>query len=234
MVEDGTRKSSPDRQQSRVNVYQLLVPPTAGNRPTRTELIDARPTTGKGIDSFDVTRAVQHWLKKPSQNFGLQVHLIANGDHPVFQLNSGEHAASDSKPLLVTFSNNKARRVHDHGEQRDSESSPGKNYDPNSRYCQRHPLTVEFDEYWPGVFIAPKQYNAYYCSGECAFPLSSSVSPTRHAEIQTIVALRNSEVPRVCCSPTNFSPMSVLFRRDDGSVVKRDWRETIVESCGCR
>ncbi|KAG9332552.1 hypothetical protein JZ751_014650 [Albula glossodonta] len=62
--------------------------------------------------------------------------------------------------------------------------------------------------------IAPEGYAAYYCEGECAFPLNSYMNATNHA----IVHFINPEtVPKPCCAPTQlhaisrpalFSPMS--------------------------
>lgn len=35
--------------------------------------------------------------------------------------------------------------------------------------------------------IAPEGYAAYYCEGECAFPLNSYMNATNHAIVQTLV-----------------------------------------------
>lgn len=36
--------------------------------------------------------------------------------------------------------------------------------------------------------IAPEGYAAYYCEGECAFPLNSYMNATNHAIVQTLVS----------------------------------------------
>lgn len=41
--------------------------------------------------------------------------------------------------------------------------------------------------------IAPEGYAAYYCEGECAFPLNSYMNATNHAIVQTLVS--------VACTP---------------------------------
>jgi hypothetical protein len=35
--------------------------------------------------------------------------------------------------------------------------------------------------------IAPEGYAAYYCQGECSFPLNSYMNATNHAIVQTLV-----------------------------------------------
>lgn len=36
--------------------------------------------------------------------------------------------------------------------------------------------------------IAPEGYAAFYCEGECAFPLNSYMNATNHAIVQTLVS----------------------------------------------
>lgn len=43
------------------------------------------------------------------------------------------------------------------------------------------------DQDW---IIAPEGYAAYYCEGECAFPLNSYMNATNHAIVQTLVSLK--------------------------------------------
>lgn len=41
---------------------------------------------------------------------------------------------------------------------------------------------------WQDWIIAPEGYAAYYCEGECAFPLNSYMNATNHAIVQTLVS----------------------------------------------
>lgn len=45
-----------------------------------------------------------------------------------------------------------------------------------------------------GVFfkdwiIAPEGYAAFYCDGECSFPLNAHMNATNHAIVQTLVSI---------------------------------------------
>lgn len=46
-------------------------------------------------------------------------------------------------------------------------------------------LCFYFGQDW---IIAPEGYAAYYCEGECAFPLNSYMNATNHAIVQTLVS----------------------------------------------
>lgn len=57
--------------------------------------------------------------------------------------------------------------------------------------------------------IAPEGYAAYYCEGECAFPLNSYMNATNHAIVQTLVSnLENFFEPN---QPITFQNKTSLF-----------------------
>ncbi|KAB0353752.1 hypothetical protein FD755_023554 [Muntiacus reevesi] len=56
--------------------------------------------------------------------------------------------------------------------------------------CRRHELYVSFQDLgWLDWVIAPQGYSAYYCEGECSFPLDSCMNATNHAILQSLVPL---------------------------------------------
>ncbi|KAL0604690.1 Bone morphogenetic protein 8B [Plecturocebus cupreus] len=55
--------------------------------------------------------------------------------------------------------------------------------------CRRHELYVSFQDLgWLDWVIAPQGYSAYYCEGECSFPLGSCMNATNHAILQSLVS----------------------------------------------
>ncbi|KAG8525165.1 Bone morphogenetic protein 8B [Galemys pyrenaicus] len=55
--------------------------------------------------------------------------------------------------------------------------------------CRRHELYVSFQDLgWLDWVIAPQGYSAYYCEGECSFPLDSCMNATNHAVLQSLVS----------------------------------------------
>lgn len=82
--------------------------------------------------------------------------------------------------------------------------------------------------------IAPDGYDAYYCSGECNFPLNAHMNATNHAIVQTLVHLLNpGKVPKPCCAPTKLSAISVLYFLDESNVILKKYKNMVVKSCGC-
>ena len=57
--------------------------------------------------------------------------------------------------------------------------------------------------------IAPEGYAAYYCEGECAFPLNSYMNATNHAIVQTLVS--------VACVPSGVWPAAAAGPPDPAS-----------------
>lgn len=101
--------------------------------------------------------------------------------------------------------------------------------------CQIKTLYVSFkDLNWQDWIIAPEGYGAFYCSGECNFPLNAHMNATNHAIVQTLVHLMHpSKVPKPCCAPTKLIPISVLYHIDESNVNLKKYKNMVVKSCGC-
>uniref|UniRef100_A0A3P9M5E7 Bone morphogenetic protein 8a n=1 Tax=Oryzias latipes TaxID=8090 RepID=A0A3P9M5E7_ORYLA len=102
--------------------------------------------------------------------------------------------------------------------------------------CRKHELYVSFSDLgWKDWVLAPTGYSAYYCQGECFYPLGSCMNATNHALIQQVVHLiKPDEVPKACCAPKKLSPISVLFYDDSNNVILKKHRNMVVKTCGCQ
>ncbi|XP_031575305.1 bone morphogenetic protein 7-like [Actinia tenebrosa] len=105
-----------------------------------------------------------------------------------------------------------------------------------SKFCQRRFLHVKFRRLgWHSWIIAPDGYSAFFCQGECSFPLNANMNVTNHAIVQTLVHLMQPKtVPNPCCAPTKLSPISVLFYDDRNNVVLKKYTDMVVNECGCQ
>jgi len=104
------------------------------------------------------------------------------------------------------------------------------------RSCQKRTLYVSFrDLGWEDWIIAPDGYAAFYCHGECSFPLNTHMNATNHAIVQTLVHLMDPSggVPKPCCAPTKLSGISVLYFDESSNVILKKYQNMVVKSCGC-
>lgn len=101
--------------------------------------------------------------------------------------------------------------------------------------CRRHTLYVDFNDVgWHRWIIAPSGYDAFFCLGECRFPLAEHMNSSSHAMVQTLVNSVNGAVPRACCVPTSLSPIALLYLDPQDRVVLKNYQDMVVEGCGCR
>ena len=148
---------------------------------------------------------------------------------------------AEIQPLLLTYSdtiesNNEqhsSKIISRHKRQTSRKRHRGKGRKDN---CRRHSLYVDFSDVgWNDWIVAPPGYQAYYCSGECPFPLSDHLNSTNHAIVQTLVnSVNPSAVPKACCIPTELSPISMLYVDEYDKVVLKNYQDMVVEGCGCR
>ncbi|XP_070613041.1 bone morphogenetic protein 3 isoform X2 [Erythrolamprus reginae] len=105
------------------------------------------------------------------------------------------------------------------------------------RSCSKRYLKVDFaDIGWSEWIISPKAFDAYYCAGECQFPIPKALKPSNHATIQSIVRAVGvvSGIPEPCCVPDKMSSLSILFFDENKNVVLKVYPNMTVESCACR
>ncbi|NWZ93157.1 BMP2 protein, partial [Nesospiza acunhae] len=235
-----------------VSVYQVLEkdkPDTPGGKKLLAARLVSLQTSGWEV--FAITPAVRDWTEDESSNQGLLVTVQSLGgsplDPPPLQFASGRGHHESKKPMLVLFTDDGRR-----GASLPTAGFPGGSHTPgttpslgrsrNTRSlgrlqpCQRHPLSVDFEEIgWSGWIISPRGYNAFHCKGSCPFPLGENMRPTNHATVQSIInALKLSEgVSSPCCVPDKLFSINLLYFDDDENVVLKQYDDMVAGSCGC-
>lgn len=227
----------------RINIYEIIKPALPFKEPI-TRLLDTR-LVKHGLskwESFDVSPAVLGWTRDGNANHGFVVEVVhpqdGEGDYKRhIRISRSLHDSTDSwpqmRPLLVTFSHDgKGRVLHSRQKRQARPNKPKKKHKSN---CRRHSLYVDFSEVgWNDWIVAPPGYHAFYCQGECPFPLADHLNSTNHAIVQTLVNSVNSNIPKACCVPTDLSPISLLYLDDHERVILKNYQDMVVEGCGCR
>ncbi|KAF7657573.1 hypothetical protein LDENG_00025210 [Lucifuga dentata] len=210
-----------------ISVYEIQ----RENRHREAELVlldmQSVPAGQEGWLAFDVTTASNHWLLHPRSNLGIRLYVETEEDR---SLSAGwiglvgRRGPRSKQPFMVTFFRENQIPIHDH-----SHANSGR------QACKKHELYVSFSDLgWKDWVLAPTGYSAYYCDGECFYPLGSCMNATNHALIQQVVhLLKPDEVPKACCAPTKLSPISVLFYDDNNNVILKKHRNMVVKTCGC-
>ncbi|GAA6217103.1 bone morphogenetic protein 10-like [Lates japonicus] len=105
-----------------------------------------------------------------------------------------------------------------------------------SEPCRRTPLFVDFKDIgWDTWIIQPLGYEAYECNGVCNPPMTSEVSPTKHAIVQTLLSVKSPErASRACCVPTKLEPISLLYHDNGVITFNHKYEGMVVAECGCR
>uniref|UniRef100_A0A8C4QZF6 Bone morphogenetic protein 16 n=1 Tax=Eptatretus burgeri TaxID=7764 RepID=A0A8C4QZF6_EPTBU len=248
---EGHRVAAPDYNgHLRINVYENR----QMGRDLTTRLLDTRVlhVGSTRWESFDVSLALLRWTRVPDSNLGLTLEVTSlNGTSDGILQRTWHHVRISRsvgapqhnldthwpllRPLLVTYSHDgKGQALR--GSRRKRRARRGKKHLRRLRAnCQRHMLYVNFTEVnWNDWIVAPPGYQAYYCQGQCPFPLAEHLNSTNHAIVQTLVNSVIASIPRACCVPTTLSPISLLYLDEDDKVVLKNYQDMVVEGCGCR
>ncbi|GFT70023.1 bone morphogenetic protein 7 [Nephila pilipes] len=218
------------------------------------ELVDEFVISGsmKGWIVMNVTTPLIKWITFAKKNLGLYLRIRAeNSTHNLDPQEIGltcSKGAEEYKPFMVAYFKSFGRprvrrstksrqeeRYYDHESYTPYSEYSGRDKYHSKRNCQRWTLYVSFrDLGWEDWIIAPDGYAAFYCQGECSFPLNAHMNATNHAIVQTLVHLMDpSVVPKPCCAPTQLSPITVLYFDDNSNVILKNYKNMVVKSCGC-
>ncbi|XP_042866558.1 bone morphogenetic protein 2-like isoform X2 [Penaeus japonicus] len=242
----GAAKAKPQRKRwnkadvpylQRLMVYDVLRLATPKTEPILrlldTKLVDARE---EGVQTLDVADALGRWMKTPRANHGLLVEILpfkqrsaTDSSHFRLRRSTDDSQWHEKQPLLVIHTNDGKTRS------RQRRSTLGK-HKKGKQICKRHNMFVDFRKVgWDDWIVAPSGYDAYFCMGDCPFPLNDHMNATNHAVVQTLVNSRYPDrVPKACCVPTELSPISMLYLDDDERFVLKNHQDMVVEACGCR
>ncbi|KAM5160368.1 bone morphogenetic protein 8A [Callospermophilus lateralis] len=213
-------------------------------------------TGDEGWLVLDVTAASDRWLLNRNKDLGLRLYVETEDGHsvdPGLAGLLGQRAPRSRQPFMVTFFRAspspirapravrplKRRQPKKTNELPYPNKLPGIFDDAHGSHgrqvCRRHELYVSFQDLgWLDWVIAPRGYSAYYCEGECSFPLDSCMNATNHAILQSLVHLMKPDaVPKACCAPTKLSATSVLYYDSSNNVILRKHRNMVVKACGC-
>jgi len=249
------RPRRPRRQVFSLSVLEMLS--ARRGEPSRLRLLDTRrldrlDTVSEGWYSLDVLPAVERWRAAASASASRLDGILVLEIRPVEGKKSQQQGTDDAiwsvqHPSVLLYTDdgrgipNRVRRNANTAAGAASKHSKRKHKRKNGargrdRICKRHQLYVDFQDVgWNDWIVAPPGYHAYFCHGECPFPMADHLNSTNHAIVQTLVnSVNPSAVPRACCVPTDLSPISMLYLDEYDKVVLKNYKDMVVEGCGCR
>ncbi|KAJ6663783.1 hypothetical protein lerEdw1_009862 [Lerista edwardsae] len=241
-----------------ISVYHAVGPPPVSRNQSRLLARRFLAPSHPKWESFDVSAAVKAATKGQHHQLGLLVEPEPHQASLRVRRSLGEKAwGAQERPLLITYSRDRNRPSLSRGKRQSRSQrgglsqkggrraakaaaprSKGKSLKPKAKAsarCRRHRLFVDFKEVgWNDWIIAPSGYHAFYCSGECQFPLADHMNSSSHAVVQTMLSSVNARVPKACCIPTDLSPVTMLYLDQQDMVVLKTYQDMVVEGCGCR
>ena len=202
-------------------------------------LLDSKPLDSGDLEatqgwySLDVMPAVERWISSGSSGGGglvLQIKPVAEGKKGV----KVSWTVSHPTVLVYTDDGREANRVR--RDTRTKKKHKRKLKGRRLSNCKRHNLYIDFQDVgWNDWIVAPPGYHAFFCHGDCPFPMADHLNSTNHAIVQTLVnSVNPGAVPRACCVPTDLSPISMLYLDESDKVVLKNYKDMVVEGCGCR
>ncbi|XP_075680454.1 growth/differentiation factor 8-like [Dermatophagoides pteronyssinus] len=218
--------SSQLKTSSRIVIYQVVRNKQTPLLMIKSKRISNSTTRKGGWIHLRMEKLLTKWFENPDTNFGIVIHAFDNNGQQLNVIHSDDvEQDSPLRPFMEISVDRKnplqssLRRKRTIGLNCEDKSSEIR--------CCRYPLTVDFEQFGWDWIIAPKRYQANYCSGECPFVLMNQY-PHTHL-IQQI----NLNAIGPCCSPRKMSSISMLYLDSDLNVIYGILPNMVVERCGC-
>ncbi|EZA55165.1 Growth/differentiation factor [Ooceraea biroi] len=198
----------------------LLGPPLTTKHP--------RPYNRRGgWITIDLRRMVAEWFKHPRDNLGVALKITGPGSNHrrnsgrLVETNAGAEYAPYLEVQMQELDSRRASRI---------KRNVGLNCDEASHEtrCCRYKLTVDFEKFGWDWIIAPKKYDANYCSGDCPMAFLPTY-PNTH--IVSLAEPPNNTGP--CCAPRKLSEITMLYFDNEYQIVFSRLPGMVVEKCGC-
>lgn len=253
----------PLRHQHDQHVHRVKVAVLNGNGriegETITYRLSAKSKTYAGYLVFDATDIVKDVLRKTKNDFEKVVRITIkhSESHPrkgggkLISKRSAHENLSEDDGILILYTENESffqgfkSQMKYAAAKVESTKNPGFNGKLQSRkkrsssnkdgnLCTKRDLSINFEDLgWSQWIVFPHTYNAFMCEGRCPTPVGWTFDPTNHSILQSLARLKNKNIPRPCCAPTQLDSISMMYYENDELVV-RHHKEMKVDSCGCR
>lgn len=246
-----TREKLSSRQgyKQRVQVHDIVKKGVKGVHTPLMRLIDSQvvDTRKNTTVSLDVFPAVIRWLENSKSNNGILIIISAVGrsaksavsKHVRLRRSVEDQDWISKQPLLLTYTDdgkNKQRTGESMSTIRSRRAARRGHRKGDRDPCRRRQMYVNFSVVgWNDWIVAPLGYDAFYCDGECEYPMAEHMNTTNHAIVQSLMnSAHPDDVPKPCCVPTQLSSISMLYVDTQNNVILKNYQEMVVIGCGCR
>uniref|UniRef100_A0A1A9VG32 TGF-beta family profile domain-containing protein n=1 Tax=Glossina austeni TaxID=7395 RepID=A0A1A9VG32_GLOAU len=237
---------NPSKQPATVYVYQETLDQTF-------KILSSINTTiaYKGWLEFDITGTLNKWLKQKSEHYldlkiGVNIRRENGTKKDELQISAQDlglimpYSDEDFQPFIIAYFNG-PELLQKIQKLRTKRNIPMKRNIPvalpsnwKSAMCKRHDFVIDFEDLNMGEWIiAPKRYEAYFCAGECSFPLNMQTDATNHAIVQNLMNIKRPSLPKPCCTPVILSSIKILHYDINENAVLTKFANSIVKGCGC-
>lgn len=219
----------------RIDVHQVLQP--SADRLLRRSADSRLVTLDKaGWEEFDISKAVQDWIRDPSSNLGIEISCdVRYRMEDLLTFVTWSPAVADDPylsgllPVLNVLTHEKrilGRQKRSLPERNDCLRGDGE------ERCCRFPFTISFQAInWHQWVIGPESYQAYYCEGSC--PANYKVAH-RFARLKLLLRERNPATPlNVGCKEMRMGSLNIAHYNNEGVLMVSVFENMFPLECMC-
>ena len=183
---------------------------------------------GEGWVKADVSFTLKKWVEELRLNQAIQ---IACSTCSIDRDTAPVSVQQTLKPFLV---------IHTSPLPQKNRPKRNSNCLPEMKECCRDELYINFEDIgWNDWILHPSGYHAYFCRGSCSSAASLTITGSPYSNvIRKLLARSGNTMHRKgeivpCCSPTQLSPIQLLYVDSNNTITQKTLPNMVVEACGC-
>ncbi|CAJ0947171.1 unnamed protein product, partial [Mesorhabditis belari] len=174
-------------------------------------------------DTIEITDLVKDWDREPSKNYGMMIKIETNGVPKQEEIDPIERESEEMAMYLQvrTFplAARPRRLVGGNANCTDT-------MNPDEAGCCLYDFAVDFNSFGWYWVLAPKAYNAYYCTGMCK-------TGPGHGSTHYDMFVDFLKQRKRCCTPHHLQSMKVIYLDNSDTIQIRDIEQMAVSNCMC-
>ncbi|XP_061927741.1 inhibin beta C chain isoform X2 [Apis cerana] len=181
----------------------------------------------EGWVKADVSFTLKKWVKELRLNHAIQ---IACSTCSIDRDTAPVSIRRTLKPFLV---------IHTSPLPQKNRPKRNSNCLPEMKECCRDELYINFEDIgWSDWILHPNGYHAYFCRGSCSSAASLTISGSLYNNVIRLLSKNGNTIHRKneivpCCSPTQLSPIQLLYVDSNNTITQKTLPNMVVEACGC-
>ncbi|XP_050299785.1 bone morphogenetic protein 2-like [Anthonomus grandis grandis] len=178
-----------------------------------------------GWQTFKIKKPIDNW-SNGEENYGLLLTISTYDENKLISVFNDTNQSIFRTFAVLTIKKNDTQPSFPYNQ-------TTLDHLQHTTLCSKRPWHVDWQQlHWNNLILYPENGTMLYqCAGKCHISdQDHHINHVRMREFTNGFHVRE----KVCCVPTEYYSLPIMFQNTDGGVVMKNYDKMVVKGCGCR